>query len=113
MVYSKPRKYLRITKHSKKYNMKGGVDMNDLFNMMKNILKVLRCQDPAAYRQAILTQNVGEAWDERKLLAWTQFPGDVKRGIVNYYDDDNSVVRIEGDREIIQRHGTSLEKRKA
>ena len=112
MVYSKPRKYLRITKHSKKYNMKGGVDMNDLFNMMKNILKVLRCQNPSAYRQAVLTQNKSES-EYDVFIPWTQFPGDVKRGIVNYYDDDNSVVRIEGDREIIQRHGTSLEKRKA
>lgn len=109
MVYSKPRKYLRITKHSKKYNMKGGVDMNDLFNMMKNILKVLRCQNPTAYRQAVLTQNVSES-SRDVFIPWTQFPGDVERSIDS--DGDPFIVPIPGDREIILSHGTRLEKQR-
>lgn len=109
MSYSKRRQDVRkkSIKYSKKYNIEGGADVNDCYNMLKNVLKVLRCQYPRAYRQAVLTQNVSHS-EYDVMLPWTMFPGDVER--ITDRDGQNRIVPKPGDKEIIDTNGTRREK---
>ncbi len=87
--------------------MEGGVDINDCYNMLKNVLKVLRCQYPRAYRQAVLTQNVSDSMYD-VMMPWTMFPGDVERNTDR--DGQIRIVPKPGDRELIDANGTRRER---